>query len=62
MLLAYGLPKDFTYIGGKLESAPPAALGEFPWHVSIQNSEGFHMCSGVIISEDWILTVAHCSM
>ncbi|ERE90205.1 serine protease 55 [Cricetulus griseus] len=36
-----------------------AEVGEFPWQVSIQE-KGHHFCGGSIISEWWILTVAHC--
>ncbi|XP_030103883.1 serine protease 55 isoform X3 [Mus musculus] len=36
-----------------------AELGEFPWQVSIQESD-HHFCGGSILSEWWILTVAHC--
>lgn len=38
-----------------------AADGQFPWHVSLQRaSSNRHICSGAIIDEQWILTVAHC--
>ncbi|XP_052047175.1 serine protease 55 [Apodemus sylvaticus] len=36
-----------------------AEVGEFPWQVSIQESK-HHFCGGSILSEWWILTVAHC--
>lgn len=36
-----------------------AEVGEFPWQVSIQESN-HHFCAGSILSEWWILTVAHC--
>lgn len=38
-----------------------AEPGQFPFHVSLQNSySNEHMCSGVIIGNEWILTVGHC--
>lgn len=40
-----------------------ALPGEFPWQVTLHNSEfdsPDHECSGTIISENYILTAAHC--
>ncbi|XP_062124239.1 chymotrypsin-2 [Drosophila sulfurigaster albostrigata] len=37
-----------------------AALGAAPYQVSIQNSFGNHMCGGVIIHDQYILTAASC--
>ena len=37
----------------------PAALGEFPWQVSL-NVNGGHICGGSIIAPTKILTAAHC--
>lgn len=37
----------------------PAALGEFPWQVSL-NYQNSHVCGGSIIAPTKILTAAHC--
>ncbi|XP_065338023.1 trypsin-1-like [Cloeon dipterum] len=48
--------------GDKIVGGSPARAGEIPWQVSIQtNIGGFHMCGGSIISNDFIVTAAHCS-
>lgn len=41
-------------IGGQ-----PSKLGEWPWQVSL-SFKGSHVCGGVVISESFVLTAAHC--
>ncbi|XP_034717102.1 prostasin [Etheostoma cragini] len=36
-----------------------AAEGEWPWQVDIQSKDG-HICGGSIITENWVLSAAHC--
>jgi len=39
----------------------PAKAQEFPWQISVKNSDGSsHNCGGTIISDQWLMTAAHC--
>lgn len=37
-----------------------AELGEWPWQVAISTRAGFLFCGGSLLSEEWVLTAAHC--
>ncbi|XP_053120292.1 transmembrane protease serine 9-like [Hemicordylus capensis] len=50
-----GQPKISTLIVG----GNPAFDGEWPWQVSI-SLEGTHICGGSLISDQWVLSAAHC--
>jgi len=38
----------------------PAKPGQFPWQISIRNSNDGHTCGGSILSERFVLTANHC--
>ncbi|CAG0905517.1 unnamed protein product [Cyprideis torosa] len=46
--------------GNRIINGNNAQLGWFPHQVSLQTSSGFHFCGGSIISQEWIVTAAHC--
>jgi len=44
----------------KIYGGVPAKQGEFPWQISLKSFLGSHQCGGTIISDQWLLTAAHC--
>ncbi|KAK3083387.1 hypothetical protein FSP39_021367, partial [Pinctada imbricata] len=37
-----------------------ADINEFPWQASLQTTSGFHFCGASLISQQWLVTAAHC--
>ncbi|XP_067237779.1 trypsin-like isoform X1 [Chanodichthys erythropterus] len=48
-------------LNNKIVGGQNAAVGSWPWQVSIQSASfGGHFCGGSLINKDWVLSAAHC--
>ncbi|XP_046991731.1 trypsin-1-like [Schistocerca americana] len=56
-------PSEFTDVEERIVGGSDAFPGQFPYVVSLKTPDesGFqHFCGGSILTEEWILTAAHC--
>ncbi|XP_074864759.1 chymotrypsinogen B-like [Carettochelys insculpta] len=60
-----GVPQIQPVITGyaRIVNGEEAVPGSWPWQVSLQTSRlnSFHFCGGSLVSEQWVVTAAHCS-
>jgi trypsin len=58
--LSFGaaIPQDSSV---QIVGGTAAALGEFPFIVSVQTSSGSHFCGGTLLNANTVLTAAHCA-
>jgi len=46
-------------IGGKILGGAPVGGIQYPWMAAI-TFDGSHICSGTLVSRQWVMTAAHC--
>ncbi|XP_071052653.1 brachyurin-like [Onthophagus taurus] len=54
----------YNYIDdGRIIDGTPAEVGQFPWQVAVNFivSGSSYFCGGALISNQWVLTAAHCA-
>ncbi|RFU79935.1 trypsin-like serine protease [Trichoderma arundinaceum] len=61
MLPALALGAAIQPRGADIVGGTSAALGEFPYIVSLSNSNG-HFCGGVLVNSRTVVTAGHCSV
>ncbi|XP_012868305.1 PREDICTED: chymotrypsinogen B2-like isoform X3 [Dipodomys ordii] len=57
-----GIPAIPPEVSGlsRVVGGEDAVPGSWPWMVYIQYKDGIYFCGGALISEEWVVTAAHC--
>lgn len=53
---------NFEEINARVVGGSAAALGQFPWLAALRTPAGMFFCGGVIISNRWLVSAAHCTI
>ncbi|XP_069489841.1 chymotrypsinogen 2-like [Ambystoma mexicanum] len=54
----YPVLSGFARVANGEEAVP----GSWPWQVSVQEKDGWHVCGGSLISSRWVITSITCSV
>ncbi|XP_078500996.1 chymotrypsinogen B-like [Lissotriton helveticus] len=62
--LGCGVPQIHPVLSGfaRVIKGEEAVPGSWPWQVSLQEKDGWHVCGGSLISARWVVTSVTCSI